>query len=624
MRRESYNYINYVISVGLILLGASAFAASTILRVPSYTPLHSASDLRHSVLAILEDGLDPVSLAVIASTTGLALLSVGLLIAAYLNYSAVSLVCGLSIMLLLSAAILSWDTLVLDYAWIVNPAIYIIIGIGVSSVVESVAAGVPLTVLGLLLLVGGLVEHGFVYEPLLTGSAARLAGMLSGGIPVAGFMALTVLLVLASGVQPEHPPMLPSEPLPASSARTRVEEQPAATRQRGGLGGENAVVDAVVSGIGGSRGQQGARRVCPRLSEWPRLLASEPGRVEECWLGREVYGYRVEAVIGRGGFGLVLRAREKYTGEPAAVKVILPAPVEADGSTVTRTALELVYELERESSSLRELSRRSRYIVALKAVHIDAEKFRLAVARDDPGIYLESPPALIMEYMAGGDLKKLLDRAIAANGADTLRRSRDWARAASAILAAAAEALAAIHAGGYIHGDVKPQNILFTEQPPASPSVLARGLASALRGGPGPLPKLSDLGSATRIGEPVQNITPLYAAPELLLYDALCQDPETRRSNQRCLEPPRADPSLDVYSLGVVALQLLAALGRGELEAWRRSGVLDSPQSTRQLLERLGVEGETADFIARMLSPEPGERPSADEVVRFFRGRAGL
>jgi len=346
--------------------------------------------------------------------------------------------------------------------------------------------------------------------------------------------------------------------------------------------------------------------------------------VEECWLSREVYGYRVEAVIGRGGFGVVLRAREKYTGEPAAVKVILPAPVEAEGSTVTRTALELVYGLERESSSLRELSRESRYIVALRAVHIDAEKFRLALERDDPAIYLENPPALIMEYMAGGDLENLLEQAMAVNGAEQLRRSRDWARAASAIIAAAAEALASIHARGYIHGDVKPQNILFTEQPPASPSVLARSLASALRGGPGPLPKLSDLGSATRIGEPVQNITPLYAAPELLLYDALCQSPEARRSGPRCLEPPRADPSLDIYSLGVVALRLLAALGRGELEAWRRSGVLDSPQSTRQLLERLGVDGETVGFIARMLSPEPGERPSADEVARFFRRKAGL
>ncbi|MDX6199601.1 MAG: eukaryotic-like serine/threonine-protein kinase [Actinomycetota bacterium] len=132
-------------------------------------------------------------------------------------------------------------------------------------------------------------------------------------------------------------------------------------------------------------------------------------------------GYDVQALIGFGATGEVWRARELSTGETVALKRLRhgadPVAVEA---------------LRREAAVLRSLD--TPYVVRLRAV--------LGEGAD---------AVLVLDHAAGGSLAVLLTR----------RGSLDPAEVVT-VAAPLAQALAAAHACGLVHGDVTPANILFT------------------------------------------------------------------------------------------------------------------------------------------------------------------
>ena len=99
--------------------------------------------------------------------------------------------------------------------------------------------------------------------------------------------------------------------------------------------------------------------------------------------------------------------------------------------------------------------------------------------------YGDNPPTLVFEYCEGGSLRDMVEK----NG------RLDPATAVK-IIVQIADALARIHELGYAHGDVKPENILFTKDR---------------------IPKLADFNSARAIASTGKSIVPFtygFAAPE--------------------------------------------------------------------------------------------------------------
>src|ERR1041384_1428914 len=87
--------------------------------------------------------------------------------------------------------------------------------------------------------------------------------------------------------------------------------------------------------------------------------------------------YRVEEIIGVGGMGRVIKCNHLYLQQPVAIKILLPAMVEAQ-STVARFL--------REAQST----------VRLRSEHIARVM--------DVGTMTDGTPFMVMEYLEGHDL----------------------------------------------------------------------------------------------------------------------------------------------------------------------------------------------------------------------------
>lgn len=190
--------------------------------------------------------------------------------------------------------------------------------------------------------------------------------------------------------------------------------------------------------------------------------------------------YLLMSKLGRGGFGLIWRARDEVSGDDVAVKVLRP-------------------DLAAEPIRLERFLRGARVMAELRHPSIVRV---LDMPPDDNGWYYYA-----MELLKGGDLRE----AVLAK-----RLTQDQV---FSIILSVGTALAEVHAARWVHRDVKPSNIVLTEDN---------------------IPKLTDfdlVGGPDTTGATTRAIgSPIFQAPELI----------TR--------PHETDARTDVYSLGMTAL----------------------------------------------------------------------
>ncbi|MGW2090393.1 serine/threonine-protein kinase, partial [Streptomyces sp. NPDC001880] len=187
--------------------------------------------------------------------------------------------------------------------------------------------------------------------------------------------------------------------------------------------------------------------------------------------------------------------------------------------------------------------------------------------------------ALVMDLVRGTDLRTRLDR-----------ERRLAPEAAVAIIADVADGLAAAHAAGIVHRDVKPENILLDMEGPLGPG----GSHPAL---------LTDFGVAKLIDTPRRTKaskiigTPDYLAPEIV--EGL---------------PPRA--AVDIYALATVLYELLAGFtpfGGGHPGAVLRRHV------TETVVPLPGIPDELWQLLVQCLAKGPASRLRASELAARLR-----
>jgi tetratricopeptide (TPR) repeat protein/tRNA A-37 threonylcarbamoyl transferase component Bud32 len=184
-------------------------------------------------------------------------------------------------------------------------------------------------------------------------------------------------------------------------------------------------------------------------------------------------GYEVEALLGRGGMGVVYKARQLRLNRFVALKMLIAGAY----------------------AGPKERARFQREAEAVAGLH-HANIVQVYDTGDHGGC-----PYYTMELLEGGSLAQAL--------ASTPRPARQ----AAALLSKLAEAMQMAHQGGIVHRDLKPANILFTAD--GTPKIADFGLARHFDGA-------SALTlSGARIG------TPSYMAPEQVIGKAGAIGPAT-------------------------------------------------------------------------------------------------
>ena len=275
--------------------------------------------------------------------------------------------------------------------------------------------------------------------------------------------------------------------------------------------------------------------------------------------------YIVEREVGRGGMGIVYRARDARLKRAVAVKVLPP---------------ELAYRPEIRSRFLREAE--------------------MAAQLSQPNIVpiytVDERDGLVYFVMAFVEGETLGDR---------LARGPLPVADARRIMRQIAEALAYAHARGVIHRDIKPDNILLATDGDNA-LVSDFGIARAVDDSPTDPGAAAEGGSGTRLTATGVAIgTPAYMSPE------------------QCAGDRTIDGRSDLYGLGVLAYHMLA--GRPPFTGGNSASLLVKQLTERPVPlrdRRADVPADLSAIVMRLLEKDPANRfPDAGAVVRALDGQ---
>ncbi len=249
-------------------------------------------------------------------------------------------------------------------------------------------------------------------------------------------------------------------------------------------------------------------------------------------LPRSLGPYRLQDRLGEGGMGVVHLARDPE-GRPVAVKVL--HPLGSEGVNARR-------RLAREVETMRRV--RSPYVAEVLDADVTGEF-----------------PYIVTRFVAGPTLDEMVRTRGPLSGSGLRRLAHGMA-----------EALTAIHAAGVVHRDLKPGNVMLTDD---RPIVIDFGIAQA--------------GDATRLTQTGLVMgTPGYLAPEVI-------------------EGQPSSPASDVHSWG--STMAFAATGHLPFGGGSYETIFYRIISGRADLT--GVPAPLVPLISAALARDPSHRPSA-------------
>jgi len=269
--------------------------------------------------------------------------------------------------------------------------------------------------------------------------------------------------------------------------------------------------------------------------------------------------YRILSKIGQGGMGSVYKALHVSFDELRALKVMSP-------------------ELLRDELFVRRFKHEA--VITRRLQHPNA------VRVDDIDETEDGRPFIVMEYIEGESLKKLIKR----EGALPAPR-------VCPVIKQVAAALDAAHRLGMVHRDIKPDNIVLVQTPEGvQAKVLDFGIAKVKES------RLGGTGSMTLTGTGVVIGTPQYMSPEQAMG---------KRGEQ-------LDGRSDLYSLGVVMYEMLA----GDLPFKADTSMemllahlMKAPTPIRTLRPELQIPEPVADLVMRLLEKKAELRPATGQAL---------
>jgi serine/threonine-protein kinase len=261
--------------------------------------------------------------------------------------------------------------------------------------------------------------------------------------------------------------------------------------------------------------------------------------------------------LGRGSVATVYLAKERALGRLVAVKVLLPGRA-------------------KDETSRRRFEREAKAAASLSHPNV-VQVFRF-------GRLPNETPYLVMRFVKG----RTLEDRIAAQGPLPADLARE-------ILHGVASALAAAHAQGIVHRDVRPANVLWDEE--RNQALLADFGIAALLATSG-----EDSTRLTKTGQMLGD--PRYLSPEQLLDQDLTE-------------------LADMYAFGILGYEIYTAQGPYEAKTntqWITAHLSGKPRDLGQL--RPDVDATIADLLRRCLNREPNHRPSAAAVASALQARS--
>lgn len=264
-----------------------------------------------------------------------------------------------------------------------------------------------------------------------------------------------------------------------------------------------------------------------------------PPRKEPLSPGTRLAHYEIGEPLGEGAMGTVYSAHDTALDRPVAIKVLRPE-VAGNGGTVERFVRE---------------ARAAARVNHPNLTHV------YFVGSDD------SHHFFAMELLDGRNLEEVVS-----GGPLELATAVD-------VLVKAARGLAAAHAAGVVHRDVKPGNLMLL--PNGTVKITDFGLAKSVAG------ETDETGAGTILG------TPRYMSPE------------------QCRGEP-LDVRTDVYSLGLVGFFLLA--GRHPFTSEQIGKLLDeqmnAPLPDLHTL-RPALPAEVGEVLSRLTAKRREDRPGS-------------